>query len=161
MDIEYFTWKYKKIDLPSYKLVMFDTNKPIMEIAKHINTNGLCLVDVVLFKHSNDDTQNILVTALIDSGAAQSVISKRMADGLSLQLLSQVQVVGAINGAAGTTQVNVAIQSFATKRFDGLGVIIHKGMEGDFDFIIGADILAHFIFERNGPNNTFTLKLNP
>lgn len=163
-NVAYMDWKINvlhKMDFsnwPQYKLVNFGENNIVVDpIKKAINNKGLCLVEVILFEHPESEARRIIVPAMIDSGATQSLINKKMADGLGLQIKSQVQVVGAINGNANTTQVNVAIQSLATITFEGLGVIIHEKMEGDFDFIIGADMLTQFKFERNGPQNTFTL----
>jgi hypothetical protein len=132
-----------------------------MRINGSINLlNQFCLLEVEVSKEigqTYEDTERVTVTAMIDTGATRSAISKNLTDKLELSIKGEAAIRGFDPQSTSYALFYLFIPELTTDYFPTNAVIVLEMEKSGFDIIIGCDYLKKFLFERDGVNQTFSI----
>jgi len=134
-----------------------------------IDSDGRAIVEVVIrpknkktikLKKENKRVEQVILKALIDTGAQISSIRKDKAKLLNIKSFNGIKLSGLNKKSTQMKNANLSIHLLNRSKgfLDICPVLVDFNDEYEFDFIIGWDVLKYCEFSYNGNKNTFNLE---
>lgn len=138
---------------------IFKQNTKDMELTLPIQKNGFCLINITV-SSTFPNLQEKAVKAMLDTGASDLVISKRLFEELGLINTGKASARSFDSKEYDVTMIYFLIPGL-TEFWASSRAAVKVGLEeSGFDVIIGNSFMNHCLFERDGKKQSFTIKLS-